>query len=109
VLAQVARILQRQLRPSDLLARYGGEEFAVLLPETALQEALAALERLRLALGQCQTSVAQRATVRVSVSIGIAQWREGWSLDDLVQAADQALYGAKQAGRNCIVVAEQAG
>ena len=107
VLAQVGRTMQRQLRPSDLLARYGGEEFAVLLPETALAEALAALERLRLAIGQCQTSVAQRATIRVSVSIGIAQWQEGWSLDDLLQAADQALYGAKQAGRNCIGVPEQ--
>jgi diguanylate cyclase (GGDEF)-like protein len=108
VLAQVGRVMQRQLRPSDLVARYGGEEFALLLPETALQEAVAALERLRLAIGQCQTAVAQRATIRVSVSIGIAQWRDGWSLDDLIQAADQALYAAKQSGRNRIAVPEQA-
>ena len=106
VLAQVGRTMQRQLRPGDLVARYGGEEFAVLLPETALAEALAALERLRLAIGQCHASVAQRATIRVSVSIGVAQWQSGWSLDDLVQAADQALYRAKQAGRNCIVAAD---
>jgi diguanylate cyclase (GGDEF)-like protein len=109
VLAQVGRIMQRQLRPSDLIARYGGEEFALLLPETGLQEAVAALERLRLAIGQSQTAVAQRATIRVSVSIGIAQWRDGWSLDDLIGAADRALHAAKQGGRNRIMVPEQAG
>jgi diguanylate cyclase (GGDEF)-like protein len=105
VLEQIGRIMQRQMRPSDLIARYGGEEFAVLLPETSLPEAAAALERLRLAIGQCQTAIAQRATIRVSVSIGVAQWRERWSLDELVQAADGALYAAKQAGRNRIELA----
>ncbi len=106
VLAQVGRLLLKQLRPSDLIARYGGEEFAVLLPETGSPEAVAALERVRLAIGQCQTAIAQRATIRVSVSIGIAQWREGWSLDELIQAADGALLEAKQAGRNRIMLAE---
>jgi diguanylate cyclase (GGDEF)-like protein len=94
------------LRPSDLIARYGGEEFAVLLPETTLTEAVAALERLRLAIAQCQTAIAQRATIRVSVSIGIAQWRDDWSLDELIQAADRALLDAKQGGRNRVVLAQ---
>jgi diguanylate cyclase (GGDEF)-like protein len=107
VLAQVGRVMLKQLRPSDLVARHGGEEFAVLLPETALPPAIAALERLRLAIGQCQTSIAQRTTIRVSVSIGVAQWREGWSLDELMQAAERALHAAKQGGRNCIVAAEK--
>jgi diguanylate cyclase (GGDEF)-like protein len=106
VLAQVGRVIVKQLRPSDLIARYGGEEFAVLLPETALPEAVAALERLRLAIGQCQTAIAQRATIRVSVSIGIAQWRDDWSLDELIQAADRALLDAKQAGRNRVMLAQ---
>ena len=106
VLAQVARALVQHLRPSDLVARYGGEEFSVLLPETRLHEALTALERLRLAISRCQTAVAQRATVRITVSIGVAQWRDGWSLDDLIHAADRALYRAKQSGRNRVVAAE---
>ncbi|MCC6533525.1 MAG: GGDEF domain-containing protein [Burkholderiales bacterium] len=106
VLAQVGRLLLKQFRPTDLVARYGGEEFAVLLPETRLQEAVAALERFRLACEQTQTSVAQRTTVKVTVSAGIAQWRAGWSLDDLIQCADRALYRAKASGRNCVVIDE---
>jgi len=104
VLAQVGRTLQKQFRPTDLIARYGGEEFAVLLPETDAQAALAALERFRLAMQLTETSVAARTTVKVTVSAGIAQWRDGWSLDDLIQHADEALYRAKSGGRNCVML-----
>lgn len=107
VLANVARTMQKQFRPSDLLARYGGEEFAVLLPETELQAAVAAMERFRLAVEQTHTAVAQRTTVRVQISAGIAAWRDGWSLDDLLRHADRALYRAKSSGRNCVMVAER--
>jgi len=107
VLAQLGRVMQRQFRPTDLIARYGGEEFAVLLPETELQEALAAMERLRLAMERTQTSVAQRTTVKVTVSVGIAQWQDGWSLGEVLQRADKALYRAKANGRNAVVAAER--
>ena len=103
VLAQIARIMQKQFRPGDLLARYGGEEFAVLLPGTKLKPAMAALERLRLAVDRAQTSVAQRTTVKVRVSAGVAQWREGLSLDDLARHTETALLDAKSNGRNCVM------
>ncbi len=105
VLVQISRIMLKQLRPTDLIARYGGEEFALLLPDTALPKAAAALERLRLAIAHSQTAIAQRATIRVSVCVGVAQWREDWSLDELIEAAERALYDAKQTGRNRITLA----
>jgi diguanylate cyclase (GGDEF)-like protein len=106
VLAQLGRVMQAQFRPTDMIARYGGEEFSVLLPETDLREATAALERVRLAIEKTQTSVAARTAIKVTVSVGIAQWADGFSLDDLIQRADQALYRAKQSGRNAVAVAE---
>jgi diguanylate cyclase (GGDEF)-like protein len=76
------------LRNTDLLVRYGGEEFAVLLPDCGLEHAMAIAERLRTALpeGSC--------------SIGIAEWVRGESVDELVRRADQALYAAKEGGRD---------
>jgi diguanylate cyclase (GGDEF)-like protein len=82
-----------QLRAGDLLARYGGEEFAVLLPETALPDAHAALERLR------------TATPTVTSSAGLAQHQPGETLDELIDRADHALYRAKHTGRNRLVAA----
>jgi diguanylate cyclase (GGDEF)-like protein len=76
------------LRKTDLLVRYGGEEFAVLLPDCGLDHAMVIAERLRTALpeGTC--------------SIGVAEWVRGESVDELVRRADQALYAAKQGGRD---------
>lgn len=103
VLAQVARLMQKQFRPGDLLARCGSEEFAVLLPATGLQAAIAALERLRAAVEASQTAVAQRTTVKVRISAGIAAWREGWSLEELTGCARNALEQAQASGSNCVV------
>jgi diguanylate cyclase (GGDEF)-like protein len=98
----VAQCLQRALvRPDDLLARYGGEEFVALLQETEAEGASVVAERLRAAVQALQIPHPQSPERVVTVSIGVAGSRGGGGLlDDLIGAADQALYVAKCAGRN---------
>jgi diguanylate cyclase (GGDEF)-like protein len=99
VLAAVARILAGQLRPYDVAGRFGGEEFAVLLPDATEATARLVAERMRASIAT--TNPMPGTTLQVTVSIGVAAAvpaRE--NLRDLVAAADEALYAAKQAGRN---------
>lgn len=102
VLRRFVDVATTCLRCEDLLGRHGGEEFAALLPETSLKEAVSAAERLRKALtakaNRDQHALAPRWPV--TVSIGIAEWHPEQSLEDLLTAADEALYAAKHAGRD---------
>lgn len=101
VLRQMSSIIGQGLRPHDKAARYGGEEFAVILPATNLQQATVVAERLRAAVENHPFAVqgSQREPA-ATISVGMAQIGIGDSGEDLVRAADQALYRAKQAGRN---------
>lgn len=90
-LRAVARSLESAVRETDLVARYGGDEFIVVASGTTRGDALDLAERLRTAVAECETSV----------SVGVATYPEdGLQQDALIQAADAALYEAKQAGRN---------
>jgi diguanylate cyclase (GGDEF)-like protein len=101
VLRRVAHTLATGLRPQDSLARYGGEEFAVLLPGLGQPQALQVAERLRLAI-QANGAEGKRDNVtQITVSIGVATATRDESLAALVQRADEALYRAKESGRNC--------
>ena len=101
VLQMVAKTMRRRLRPSDMVARFGGEEFLILLPHTAEPEAQVVAERLRAGIENTAISADQgKELPAVTVSIGIAPWRQGDNLEQLVEAADKALYRAKGNGRN---------
>lgn len=100
VLRRVARIIADSARLGDTAARYGGEEFAVILAAAGVDEAVAAADRLRLAIRDADIGYA------VTVSIGVASFPEhGTTGFEMVRAADEALYEAKSAGRNQVVAA----
>lgn len=101
VLIKVADLLQEQLRTYDLAARYGGEEFCLVLPETDLEAACEVAERVRQRAEQ-MTFAAPMEDFTLTMSFGIAAYdgtSEG-SIDEIIGVADDALYEAKNAGRN---------
>jgi diguanylate cyclase (GGDEF)-like protein len=104
VLATVAKRMAARLRKEDVLGRWGGEEFLVLLPDTGAAGALHAAEDLRSAVGG--TPIRWHASpLRVTVSAGVAVRRAGETPEQLLRRADEALYAAKDAGRDRVVLA----
>jgi diguanylate cyclase (GGDEF)-like protein len=95
-LQQVATALRRAGRPNDVAARFGGDEFALVVPETGIEGALTLAERIHAALRSATD------TARVTVSIGAATINsEITTVDELMRAADSALYTVKRTGRGC--------
>jgi diguanylate cyclase (GGDEF)-like protein len=96
---QVAAILKQGIRQADLLCRYGGDEFVMLLTQTPPDQAMVLAERLRQSIAQSfMNRLEQR--LQVTVSIGVAGLGPEMSAEDLIKAADEAHYRAKQAGKN---------
>ncbi len=109
VLRQLARVLADTRRANDVVARYGGEEFAVILVDTAKFTAAKVAERVRDRVSGHDFSEAAPRAGKLSVSIGVATFPDdGADAEALVRAADTALYAAKRAGRNRVVLATEA-
>jgi diguanylate cyclase (GGDEF)-like protein len=106
VLSALANVMRASLRHSDLLARHGGEEFAVLLPEITAEKAQAAAQRL-LADVEAMQIPFRGMNLQTTISIGVSGIMPGESLsfEALLKQADDALYQAKQEGRNRVVMA----
>ena len=105
VLKAFAATIAGELRKSDLLGRYGGEEFTVFLPDTSETMALQAAERMRLAV-EAGDILIEQERIRITASFGVVSvqdLRED-DFDGLLRKADQALYAAKNAGRNSVVL-----
>ena len=105
MLIRFAEILREKLE-GGVVARYGGEEFAALLPETEKEKARASAEEIRKAMESFPFTI-RREKVQLTVSIGVASIpKDTLDEEDLVRKADEALYRAKHAGRNKVIVWE---
>jgi diguanylate cyclase (GGDEF)-like protein len=105
VLRQVADVLGRLSRSSDVVARTGGEEFLLILPETELESARVLAERIREAIGE-RPLLVDSQRIAVTVSLGVACTVGDANLDNLSQEADRAMYLAKRGGRNRVASVE---
>ena len=106
IISGLAKMLESSIRITDYASRYGGEEFVVLLPETSLVKALELAERLRVDIAGHSVFVGDKKEHKITVSIGVSTYPEhGDSDENLLNAADSAMYDAKAAGRNCVRMA----
>ncbi len=99
VLAAVSRVLRSGVRSFDTVGRYGGDEFVVILPQTAEPEACALAQRLLALIARASL---RPLRLRLTASIGVAEWRPGSTPEDLLAEADRALLRAKAAGGRVI-------
>jgi len=105
VLRDLAGVIKHCIRDVDIFCRYGGEEFVVILPQTPLQEAEHIGERIRHQVEGNIIDVGQAGKIKITVSVGVSSFPEnGRSEEDLVSVADEALYQAKDNGKNLVCV-----
>jgi len=105
VLRLVASLIKSTVRDGDVVGRYGGEEFGIILPATPLATAKMAAERIRSAVmaKEVRKRGSEESFGRITISIGVAQLRDGETAPALMQRADGCLYVAKRSGRNRVV------
>lgn len=105
VLKELARILQQLIRKSDIVGRFGGEEFGVIMPNTNINDASAAAEKLREAI-QTHTTQFDSQDIKITISIGVSEFDEKDNIEKLIKKADDALYKAKELGRNRVCLCD---
>ncbi len=111
VLRLVARKIKENVRGRDFVARYGGEEFAVILPGTPILGAKTVAENIRVSFSEGKLKRVRTSEYlgTITISVGAAQYRAGESVEDLVDRSDQALYFAKDAGRDRVATESDLG
>ncbi|MCS6775028.1 MAG: sensor domain-containing diguanylate cyclase [Chloroherpetonaceae bacterium] len=109
ILRDLAALLRRSVRETEIVARYGGEEFAIILTQTDLEQGMIAAERVRASVEAQTFTTVDGQPLSLTVSIGVAAFpRHARNASDLLEQADRALYTAKREGRNRVCVATPA-
>jgi diguanylate cyclase (GGDEF)-like protein len=104
VLLKLADFFRSQTRDYDSVSRYGGEEFIFCLPETSLEEASKILNRMREKISVLDIHLSDGMIINVSLSFGITELTDSFTLEESIINTDQALYRAKASGRNCVKI-----
>ncbi|HBY86861.1 MAG TPA: GGDEF domain-containing protein, partial [Colwellia sp.] len=103
VLVNVAKVIQEELRTTDIVARFGGEEFVAVLPNIELSDAKNIANRVALSIS-CQVIILDDDTeLKITSSVGVTQRRQGETLDETLKRADDLLYFAKNNGRDQVI------
>ncbi|MCK4707238.1 MAG: GGDEF domain-containing protein, partial [Gammaproteobacteria bacterium] len=104
VLQTLAKLIQNNVRETDLLTRYGGEEFAIIMPDTDQEAAIGVAEKLRIETENCAFHY-RDTRVNITISCGITEFKDKNkdNPETVFERADAALYKAKDAGRNCCI------
>lgn len=106
VLQGLTHMLTSKIRSTDLLARFGGEEFVILFPGTTGEEAAAVVEDMLMRIREAPVASLEGESYSITFSAGVAQWTTEWSTDQWIRLADEAMYRAKQQGRNQAVLSD---
>jgi len=104
VLEKVAALIRGNIRNTDVAGRYGGEEFIIILPQTTLSSAWVVAERLRSIIEQAEMKDPAGNVFAITVSQGLAGWERGEDAHSLISRSDEALYKAKEKGRNHVQI-----
>jgi diguanylate cyclase (GGDEF)-like protein len=104
VLKKFCDICEKDLRGTDIFGRIGGEEFAIVLPDTPFAEAQEVIERIRQDIEKTDVQIGKDSTLHFTASFGMTELTDGTDFDGIFKHADQALYNAKESGRNKVCV-----
>lgn len=104
VLEKIATLIRQNIRNTDVAGRYGGEEFIIILPQADLSSALVVAERIRIVIENAEMKDSAENVFAITVSQGLSGWEPGEDVHSLISRADEALYTAKENGRNRVEI-----
>jgi len=104
VLEKIATLIRRNIRNTDVAGRYGGEEFIILLPLADLSSAMVVAERIRSVIESTEMKDSGGNVFAITVSLGLSSWEPAEDAHSLISRTDEALYKAKENGRNRVEI-----